>query len=154
MPRVGSSNDGSSIKGRLQIVLFRRPKNVDIVRPTNVQIKRPRNVRIGRNSNVRMFFERPMGTFRGRPKGTLDTVRCMPLQIQRDRNLIRTYFLDVHKTSPVRPNAGWDASSETPLLIYLVLELDCTSQFLWWQICFKLITLKLRPLLVLAKCVN
>ena len=38
MTRVGSSNDGSSIKRRPQNVLFGRPKNVDIVRPTNVEV--------------------------------------------------------------------------------------------------------------------
>ena len=36
---------------------------------------------------------------------TFDNVVRVTLQIQRNKSLMRTYFLDVYKTSQVRPNA-------------------------------------------------
>ena len=106
---MGFSN-GSPIKGGPQNVLLGHSRNVHIVPPANVQIKRRGNVRIGRKSNVRTFSELPMGTFEAfhwEVLCTFDTVRRMPLQIQPNINLLRTYFLDIHKMSRVRPNVGW-----------------------------------------------
>ena len=73
--------------------------HIHIVRLTKVQIKHPR---FASNWNVRTSCERPIGTFKDVPLECpvlCNTVRLMSLQIQRNVNLIRTYILDIYKTS-------------------------------------------------------
>ena len=69
-------------------------------------IECPENTYIKRTSS-----RRPMDTLHERPRGSSygRSIMYVGCKIERNWNLIWTHFWDVHETSPVRPNAYWDA---------------------------------------------